>query len=751
MPSSEALGRLGHLSTDLPTAAWQRLERILERFEDAWVRGERPAIEDYLREAAEDRSALLVELVHADLEYRLRAGEAVRVEDYLGTFPELCDILHAELELVAAEFLGKEGRGEMVRLEDYRARFPQLAGQFESAVATRRARAAGEVPSARMAIQQGQARDGPTLPPAANLAETATRPAAAAPATGQAGPGPSTAEPGAPTTQGGAAALLPGVCVPGFEVLVVLGEGGMGTVYQARQAGLNRLVALKMIRREYAADPQALARFRAEAEAIARLAHPHIVAVHAWGERDGIPYFVLEFCTGGSLDKAIEGQPQPPQEAARLVEKLARAVQAAHDVGIVHRDLKPANVLLAPHGDEPALNTAWGIPKVADFGLCRLLQTHEQRTVEGTVAGSPPYMAPEQAEGRIKDIGPATDVWAMGAILYELLAGRPPFQGTNIPAILRAVSYDEPPRPGELQAGVPPGLEAICLCCLRKRPKARYPRAADLAEALQGWLSQAAASTRAPPKKPVSERRSAGRSRGWLAVGLLLLGLLGLAGWAWFGRAGLPTAAPSPPGDPHRGTPGVAAKPLTIHLHVWRLAQQGFNIKPCELGGRGGAFRVRLNEQVEPKAEFSEPVYAYMLAFNPAEKATDLEQFIPGGEEHAPPQKDAKLDPKKWITLNDGEGLQAFAVVASRQPLPPYAQWRKERPALPWQKTRAMSGVVLRSDGQITDEFFGAGVSRAKQDPAGDRVAIERLAAWLKSLKDVEAVSVIGFAVDRAD
>jgi serine/threonine protein kinase len=276
-----------------------------------------------------------------------------------------------------------------------------------------------------------------------------------------------------------------------YEIIRELGRGGMGVVYQARQRGLNRVVALKMMLAGSHAGAADLARFRTEAEAIARLTHPHVVQVYETGEQDGLPYFSLEYCAGGSLEARLQGRPLPPREAAVLVEQLARGVQAAHDHGILHRDLKPANVLFA------ADHRGRAEPKITDFGLAKKLDGGDGRTKTGAVMGTPSYMAPEQAEGR-KDVGPAADVYALGAILYECLTGRPPFRAaTALDTILQVVS-DEPVPPRRLNSKVPRDLEVICTHCLQKAPAARYPRAADLADDLRRMLAGDPISARPP-------------------------------------------------------------------------------------------------------------------------------------------------------------------------------------------------------------------------------------------------------------
>jgi tetratricopeptide (TPR) repeat protein/tRNA A-37 threonylcarbamoyl transferase component Bud32 len=267
--------------------------------------------------------------------------------------------------------------------------------------------------------------------------------------------------------------------ISGYEILSELGKGGMGVVYKARHLKLNRVVALKMVLAGPQATPQDLARFRTEAEAVARLQHAHIVQIYEVGELGGLPYFSLEFVAGGSLARRLQGNPQPPRAAAEMVAQLADGVQAAHSCGIIHRDLKPHNVLV----------TVDGTPKITDFGLAKKLDDDTGQTVSGAIMGTPSYMAPEQAAGRTKEIGPAADVYALGAILYELLVGRPPFKGASMYDTLQQVRTDEPVSPSRLQPKVPRDLETICLKCLRKEPTQRYAIASELAADLRRYLA----------------------------------------------------------------------------------------------------------------------------------------------------------------------------------------------------------------------------------------------------------------------
>ncbi len=266
--------------------------------------------------------------------------------------------------------------------------------------------------------------------------------------------------------------------VPGYEIVGDLGRGGMGVVYKARQVQADRVVALKMILAGDHAGAAERGRFKAEAEAVARLQHPGIVQVFEVGEVDGRPFFSLEFCAGGSLAARLAGTPLEPSAAARLVEQLARAVDAAHQKGVIHRDLKPANVLLAEDGT----------PKVGDFGLARRLDSDPGRTPSGAVVGTPSYTAPEQARGEARQAGPPADVWALGAILYECLTGRPPFKAPTAVDTLLQVIGAEPVPPRQLQPQVPRDLETVTLKCLRKEPAKRYPSAAALADDLKRWL-----------------------------------------------------------------------------------------------------------------------------------------------------------------------------------------------------------------------------------------------------------------------
>ncbi|MFO0842802.1 MAG: serine/threonine-protein kinase [Gemmataceae bacterium] len=382
---------------------------------------------------SESRVALEAALL--DQCVRWRRGERVLAEIYLAEHPGLRADAEAALDLIGNEMLLRREKGERVELEEYLRRFPEWASQIRDQFEVERAiegTAAG-------ATWSPEAETGPEI------------------------------DPGLP------AGTAPLPTIPGYEVLGVLGRGGMGVVYRARQAGLGRLVALKMIPPGAYAGPEERARFRREAEAVARFRHPNIVQIHEVGESDGRPFFSLELVEGGTLAEKVRGTPQPARKAAELVEALARAMHLAHQQGIVHRDLKPANVLLAEDGT----------PKVTDFGLAKRLEGGSAHTQTGAIVGTPSYMAPEQARGQTRQVGPLVDVYALGAVLYECLTGRPPFRAATVyDTVLQAVN-EEPVPPRQLNAQVPRDLETVALKCLRKEPAGRYADAEELANDLR--------------------------------------------------------------------------------------------------------------------------------------------------------------------------------------------------------------------------------------------------------------------------
>jgi WD40 repeat protein len=327
-----------------------------------------------------------------------------------------------------------------------------------------------------------------------------------------------------------------------YALIRELGQGGMGVVYLAEQTNLKRAVALKVIRHGVNATPEEVARFHAEAEAVARLQHPNIVQIHEVGSQDGVYYLALEYVNGGSLDQHLAGTPQDPRAAARLIETLARAVHHAHQRGILHRDLKPANILLSRIEGRGSLSSARSsilelrssIPKITDFGMAKRLEPGDARTPSGLVLGTPSYMAPEQASGKYGTVAASVDVYGLGALLYELLTGRPPFKGATALSTLEQLTSQEPLAPSRFQRHLPRDLETICLKCLEKEPGKRYASAEALAEDLGRFLAG----------RPIVARptRLWGRVWKWarrrpvdagLTAAVLLVTVVGLTGIVW--------------------------------------------------------------------------------------------------------------------------------------------------------------------------------------------------------------------------
>ncbi len=406
--------------------------------------------------------AQAVAVLSDDLWRRWLAGDRMTAETYLDLRPDLRGDEKA-VDLVYGEFLVREDLGEAASLDEYVARFPEFEHQLRRQFELHRALGwAGNGDPVKRATWP----DSPSLPPEERS---------------------SYSPPQSPAT----------LRVEGYELLGELGRGGMGVVYKARQVGLDRLVALKVILAGEHAGAEHLARFRREGELLARIQHPNIIQIYEVGEQDGRPFFALEYIDGQTLAQRFSGIPLQARHAAHLVETLARAIHAANECGVIHRDLKPANILM----------TSGGVLKITDFGLAKRLDNRADPTRSGELMGTPSYMAPEQARGRTTLIGAATDVYALGAILYELLTGRPPFHAETPLDTVLLVLNDEPIPPSRSQPRIPNDIETICLKCLRKEPSERYADGAALAEDLRRFLTH----------RPINARRVGplGRARLW--------------------------------------------------------------------------------------------------------------------------------------------------------------------------------------------------------------------------------------------
>lgn len=667
----------------------RRRERLIESFESDWRRGQKPQIDGYLPAEDGDRRAVLVELVHADMELRLQAGEPARVEDYLTRYPELADDSRELLDLIAAEYDLRREREPDLRPIAYQERF----GQHVS----------GVLAYLKSNVTMKDAKTTAPMEPWPTLAETV---------------------------------------ISGFKIVGEVGSGAMGVVYRAWDLKLNRFVALKLILDNDRVSAEQMRRFLAEGQAMARLHHPHIVQIYTCGEHEGTPYLAMELVDGPSLAQRLDRRPQSPGAAARLVYLLARAAHVAHQKGIVHRDLKPANVLLAPDSDEPALNSSYGWPKIADFGLARVRAAEETPRCAGTfpglIMGTAPYMAPEQARGNVEAIGPATDVYALGAILYELLTGRPPFQGATPIDALAMVLSSEPIPPSRLAREVPPDLEAICLKCLEKNPADRPTSAAVLAEDLQQFLNNPGrirSSVKMLADSDLASQVDRGRSgtRSWMWKGVAALALA-MAVAIPMGLHFIDWKQPPPPKDDGTSKPQPPLSIVALRISHYR------GEKPLGRLGLAGPFP-RFGDDVRVHAKLSDPAHAYLLAFTADGKE---ELCFPAGETVKPQPASTVAyppGPAEYFDLTQGEGWQAFVLLASRSPLPPYREWRDGRGQPPWSKAKP---------GESAWGFDGKNFERLDRKVSADEQppgAIVDLCSFFSNQPGIETIKAVVFPI----
>jgi len=421
------------------------MERLLEQ----WRQRNPPNLLAFLTEAAQLDPSQRLDVLLMDQNERCLLGQYIPVETYLRLVRPPLDS-KALVQLCCNDFVMRHKVGQSPHKRDYLERFPEYEDDLKRQFMVDEALGEGD--------------DTPLGPPAIAQVQVPSK----------------CSEPLETDSKN-----FP--VIAGYEILAELGQGGAGVVYKARYVGLNRLVALKVFFPGAFGDKHKLSRFRTEGRILAQLNHPNIVQIYMIGELDGRPYLVLEFVEGQDLEKTVDRKPQPERHAAQMVNVLARTVQAAHERGIVHRDLKPQNVLVMPDGTL----------KLTDFDLAKDM-TATRQTETGQIIGTALYMAPEQAEGRNSDVGPRTDVYALGAIFYELLTGRPPIKGETYLDTLKLVSAKDPEHPSRLVPKLSRDAETICMKCLEKKPHRRYASAGELADDLKLFLENKAIMARRP-------------------------------------------------------------------------------------------------------------------------------------------------------------------------------------------------------------------------------------------------------------
>jgi serine/threonine-protein kinase len=460
----------------VPSSATQPvLEGPAERLRRLWQQGEAPDVDAFLAQAGPLAVEQLAQVLRVDQRQRWRAGQRVLAEDYLGRFPALRGDSETVLDLIFNEVLLREELGEAVDSAEYAGRFPDFAPALHAQF---------ELHQALLPESQATALAPTAVPPRGVL------------------------WPSLPRSFGR------------YRVERLLGCGGMGEVYLAHDTQIDRRVALKLPR--LGDDPERLARFYREARIAGGFTHPGLCPVYDVGELEGIHYFTMPFLEGETLAERLRGhEPLPVVEAVRLAARIARALEAAHAAGVVHRDLKPSNVMLAPRGE----------PVVVDFGLARR-SAEGPVTAAGTLLGTPGYMAPEQLGGRPEDVGPACDIYSLGALCYEALTGKPPFPGPAHESLRRCLT-ETPAPPSQRRPGLAARLDEICLTALAREPGQRFASMAAFAEALEGCLQPGALTA---PQVHRWRRRAV-----LVAAAGVVAALAGLLGHAWL--------SPDPP-DP---------------------------------------------------------------------------------------------------------------------------------------------------------------------------------------------------------
>jgi predicted Ser/Thr protein kinase len=659
------------------TAAWDRREHLLDAFEAAWRRGEQPAIEDYLP-SAEARSELLTDFVHADLEHRLRAGAPARVEDYLERFPDLAHNRAGVAGLIAWEYELRRRQEPNLAPQAFLDRFPQFRKELLQQLHTLPGEDAETgTPGNDSVVGEGEGRE--SIPSSA------------------------------PTAAVGSLGFGGGWFIGKYRVVEKLGSGGQAEVYRAVHPTLGRDVAIKLARENLSEAARRL--LISEGQVLARLEDPGVVRVYDVDLYEGRPFVAFEYVRGRSLAERLKQERLSFRESAALVAELASTLSRLHQRGVLHRDLKPANVLIDDAGR----------PRLLDFGLASLAQHGAAINCPGPeISGTPAYMAPEQAHGEANRIGPRTDIFNLGALFYELLTGRPPYQADDAVAAWEQACAVQVTPPRQLNRRIPRALERICLKALAADVEQRYASARRMAQSLRGYL-----------RRPL---RIA-----------LTLGLFMLTGAVVLGLALGPFGKTSRVATATNEVPGESAPVEIRSFTLWASRD-----KLGDLGEVGVTARdICVNDSVQIRAQFSKPAFCYLIAFNPDGKeqlcfpSTPDDRSAP--DELPAPVKELRFprSPTRDFQLEDGTGMQAFVLLVSAKPLPAYARWQQEVGVAPWQK--ASVSAIWRFDGKDFECVNKRGKVREREAIPEPLVA---LCHFFRDCPRIEALHVIAFPVN---
>jgi serine/threonine protein kinase len=695
-----------------PADDLQSITALCDRFEDALRRGKRPRIEDWLPATPSVRAVALPKLATLKLDYLLRTGESASAADYFARFPELRSDPTVALRLIQTEMRAVQSRDPSQTEQSFRERYPDLAQLPEWA--------------------------GNQLLTTPQLGTTPFRPSG------------ETKTDAPPTAPSDPMVFLKGLLQPSeqsgelgrfgeFRVLRVLGAGGMGVVLEARDAALNRKVAIKLMRPEVAERSTAKERFLREARAMAAVEHPRVVIVHHVGEQGGVPYLVMPLMAGQSLAKRLRSaEPLPVPEAVRFARETADGLAAAHARGVIHRDIKPDNIWL----EESAEGTH---VRLLDFGLARD-DGAEPLTQSGAIFGTPAYMAPEQAAG--EKVDGRADLFSLGCVLYEMATGQRAFAGPSMTAILYALANHTPPPARSVNPNVPPALSHLIDRLLRKDRAERPAMAGDVAQALRAIeANDPNATVEWKPQRRVGRRSlTVGCT---VTLSLCLVVVLAMPDLFRQDRTGT-NSVPSPhAAGPsfENSKPRVAAPPLAVKSIVVKHFAPGptGDVAKGMLGESSDP--PRLGDKVQVVATLSKPAYAYLIAFRPD---GGIEVCDPEDESAIPQRTDSPRYPArdtgKAYGLQEGAGLWLFAVVASEQPLPPFKEWiAKNKPE--WSRLPPTATALWWYDGSnLETAQFGQATTRGKgENLTGPAAAVVAMGRKLKS--DQAVVGVVGFGV----